>query len=605
RGLITENEQYLKTVELWTEATEEVTSAVSRRLDPYGAIGVMANSGATKGGLQPIRQLAGMRGLMADPSGRIIALPIRSNFREGLTTLEYFISTHGARKGLADTALRTADAGYLTRRLVDVAQDVIVNADDCGTRDGVWIDAASSQSAGETFAERVLGRLAASQVVHPLTGEVLIERDQMITEERMEALQEAGITKLRVRSPMTCQMRYGICAKCYGRDLARGELVRIGEAVGTIAAQSIGEPGTQLTLRTFHTGGVAGGGDITQGLPRVQEIFEARIPKGEAIIAEISGLAHLERDGEQRTLHVVSTETHSREYQVPGNWGIKVEDGDHVQVGDLLAKRGEDEILAEVGGLVSLQDHTVTIRYDERDERTYEIPVAARLRVSEGQQVQAGDQITEGAKNPHEILRIMGPDDVYRYLVEEVQKVYRSQGVTINDKHIEIIIRQMMRRIRIRASGDSPVLPGEVIDRLDFEEMNNRIIAEGGQPATATPILLGITKAALSTDSFLSAASFQHTISVLANAAIEGRRDELHGLKEAVIIGKLIPAGTGFDHAQGNGGNGEGTPPSAGPGRFGERRSPLDMRSLFSALPADVDDEEESEASEETATVEE
>ncbi len=605
RGLITENEQYLKTVELWTEATEEITAAVAHHLDAHGPIGVMANSGATKGGLQPIRQLAGMRGLMADPSGRIIALPIRSNFREGLTTLEYFISTHGARKGLADTALRTADAGYLTRRLVDVAQDVIVNADDCGTRDGVWIDAASSQSAGETFAERVLGRLAASQVVHPLTGEVLIERDQMITEERMEALQEAGITKLRVRSPMTCQMRYGICAKCYGRDLARGELVRIGEAVGTIAAQSIGEPGTQLTLRTFHTGGVAGGGDITQGLPRVQEIFEARIPKGEAIIAEISGLAHLERDGEQRTLHVVSTETHSREYQVPGNWGIKVEDGDHVQVGDLLAKRGEDEILAEVGGLVSLQDHTVTIRYDERDERTYEIPVAARLRVSEGQQVQAGDQITEGAKNPHEILRIMGPDDVYRYLVEEVQKVYRSQGVTINDKHIEIIIRQMMRRIRIRASGDSPVLPGEVIDRLDFEEMNNRIIAEGGQPATATPILLGITKAALSTDSFLSAASFQHTISVLANAAIEGRRDELHGLKEAVIIGKLIPAGTGFDHAQGNGGNGEGTPPSAGPGRFGERRSPLDMRSLFSALPADVDDEEESEASEETATVEE
>jgi len=404
---------------------------------------------------------------------------------------------------------------------------------------------------------------------------------------------------------MTCQLRHGICAKCYGRDLARGYLVKIGEAVGTIAAQSIGEPGTQLTLRTFHTGGVAGGGDITQGLPRVQEIFEARIPKGEAIIAEISGTVHIERDGEERVLHIVSTEPRAREYHVPGNWGLKVEDGDHVEAGDLLAKRGDEEITAEVAGLVSLQDHTVTIRYEEREEATYEIPAAARLRVSEGQRVQAGDQVTEGAKNPHEILRIMGPDEVYRYLVQEVQKVYRSQGVTINDKHIEIIIRQMMRRVRVRTSGDSPVLPGEVVDRIDFEEMNNRIIAEGGQPATATPILLGITKAALSTDSFLSAASFQHTISVLANAAIEGRRDELHGLKESVIIGKLIPAGTGFDSTRGAGGNGEGDLPSPGPGPLGERRRSMDIPTLFSALPADVDDEEESEPAEETATVEE
>jgi DNA-directed RNA polymerase subunit beta' len=604
RGLITENEQYLKTVELWTEATEEVTGAVSRRLDPQGSIGVMANSGATKGGLQPIRQLAGMRGLMADPSGRIIPLPIRSNFREGLTTLEYFISTHGARKGLADTALRTADAGYLTRRLVDVAQDVIVNTEDCNTRDGMWIDATSSQTAGETFGERILGRLVAAPVAHPRTGEILLEQDQMIDESALAAMTSAGVDRVRVRTPMTCQMRYGICARCYGRDLARGDLVRVGEAVGIIAAQSIGEPGTQLTLRTFHTGGVAGGGDITQGLPRVQELFEARIPKGDAIIAEIDGLVHIERNGEERTLRVVSAEQRTREYTVPGNWGIKVEDGDQVQPGTLLARRGEEELVAEVGGIVSLDGHNIVIRYEERNEATYEVPIAARLRVVEGQQVHAGDQLTEGARNPHEILRIMGADEVYRYLVDEVQKVYRSQGVNINDKHIEIIVRQMMRRVRVRLAGDTPLLPGEVVDRIDFEEMNNQVLVEGGTPATATPILLGITKAALSTESFLSAASFQHTISVLANAAIEGRRDDLHGLKESVIIGKLIPAGTGFGLSR-NAGKRAGQPPADGPTRFGERRSLLDMPSLFGALPSDLDDEEEAEPAEETATIEE
>ena len=605
RGLITENEQYLKTVELWTEATEEVTAAVSRHLDPRGNIGVMSTSGAVKGGLQPIRQLAGMRGLMADPSGRIIPLPIRSNFREGLSTLEYFISTHGGRKGLADTALRTADAGYLTRRLVDVAQDVIVNAEECGTKDGIWIDAQSAEAAGLGFQERILGRLAAESIVHPKTGEVLVERDQMIDEDRLEAVMSAGIRRVRVRSPLTCQLRYGICAKCYGRDLGRGEMVKVGEAVGIIAAQSIGEPGTQLTLRTFHTGGVAGG-DITQGLPRVQELFEARIPKGEALIAEIGGTVHIERNGDERTLRIVSVEKRTREYTVPGNWGIKIEDGEQVQPGTVLAKRGEEQLLADVAGVATVDGHTITIHWEDRNEAVYEVPAAARLRVTEGQQVQAGDQLTEGAKNPHEILRIMGPEAVYRYLVDEVQKVYRSQGVNINDKYIEIIVRQMMRRVRVRTIGDTPLLPGEVVDRLDFEELNNQIAADGGTPATATPILLGITKAALSTDSFLAAASFQHTISVLANAAIEGRRDNLHGLKESVIIGKLIPAGTGFDASRFAGGNGENKPPSAGP-EFGARRAPLDVASLFGALPPGVGDEEEeeSEPAEETATIEE
>jgi len=546
RGLITQNEQYVKTVELWTEATERITAAVARDLDRYGSIGIMAYSGATKGGLQPVRQLAGMRGLMADPSGRIIALPIRSNFREGLSALEYFISTHGARKGLADTALRTADAGYLTRRLVDVAQDVIVNEEDCGTKAGIWIERERCEIIGETFAERILGRIAAGRVVSPKTGEVLVETGEMIDERKVKAIESHGVERVFARSPLTCTLRYGICANCYGRDLARREKVHVGEAVGIIAAQSIGEPGTQLTLRTFHTGGVAGTEDITQGLPRVQELFEARNPKGQAIISDIAGVVHVRRDGDMRWVQVVSSQMLHYPHSIPKNYKILVEDGDTVKAGDPLAKRGQRQILAEADGLVERKGRDIVIHHEEREEREYEIPAAARLRVEEGQRVEAGDRITEGALNPHEILDILGVEAVQQYLLEEIQKVYRSQGVTIHDKHIEIIIRQMLRRVRVTSSGDTHLLPGDLVDKLDFERINNEIIAEGGEPATAQPVLLGITKAALNTESFLSAASFQHTISVLSNAAIEGKRDDLHGLKESVIIGKLIPAGTGF-----------------------------------------------------------
>ncbi len=547
RGLVTENELYRKTVDLWQQATDEVTDAVARELDPTGNVAIMAYSGATKMGLQPIRQLSGMRGLMADPSGRIIPLPIRSNFREGLTALEYFISTHGARKGLADTALRTADAGYLTRRLVDVAQDAIINQEDCGTHYGVWIREKSSSEMGESFAERILGRVAAAPVVDPKTGEVIVGEDEMIGEEQVARIVEAGISDVLVRSPLTCQLRYGICAKCYGRDLARGGMVKIGEAVGIIAAQSIGEPGTQLTLRTFHTGGVAGGGDITQGLPRVQELFEARNPKGQAIIADIAGVVEIRRDGELRWVKVVASEMQDVPHRIPEGYVVIVEDGDEVRAGDTIATKPESEnITAQVNGIVAIEGSDVYVRYEEREEREYEVPVAARLRVVDGQRVEAGEQLTEGTKNPHEILRILGLEAVREYLLEEIQKVYRTQGVSINDKHIEVIIRQMLRRVRIKTSGDTPLLPGEFLDRLDFEEINASTVAEGGEPATAQPVLLGITKAALNTESFLSAASFQHTISVLAEAAIEGRRDDLHGLKESVIIGKLIPAGTGF-----------------------------------------------------------
>ena len=547
RGLITENERYVKTVELWTEATEEVTAAVMDNLDPYGPLGVMMHSGATKGGINPIRQLAGMRGLMADPSGRIIALPIRSNFREGLSSLEYFISTHGARKGLADTALRTADAGYLTRRLVDVAQDVIIQEEDCGTSQGIWLSAEGAREASESFAERIAGRYTAAPVVNPKTDELLADTGTMIDDDLAQKIEEEHVKSVRVRSPLTCSLRYGLCVHCYGRDLGRGTEAKVGEAVGVIAAQSIGEPGTQLTLRTFHTGGVAGGSDITQGLPRVQELFEARNPKGQAIIADISGRVSVRPEEDLRWVTITSAELKRLEHAVPDNYSTLVADGEPVEEGRLLANcEGQEDIVAKTSGRVSVEDGKIVVIHEERQQREYEIHVTARLRVSEGAEINAGDMVTEGSKNPHEILSILGLEAVREYLVAEIQRVYRSQGVSINDKHIEVIVRQMLRRVRVTSSGDTDLLPGQLVDRLDFEALHQEIIDKGGEPATAEPVLLGITKAALNTESFLSAASFQHTISVLAAAAIEGKVDLLRGLKESVIIGKLIPAGTGF-----------------------------------------------------------
>ena len=548
RGLITENERYQKTVELWTEATDEVTAAVARELDPYSSLGFMVNSGSTKGGLTPIRQLAGMRGLMADPSGRIISLPIQSNFREGLTSLEYFISTHGGRKGLADTALRTADAGYLTRRLVDVAQDVIINAEDCGTTQGVVIDRETSKEASETFTERIAGRFAAEPIVDPQTGEVLVDRNELIDHAMARRIErQTKIKRVTVRSPLTCALQHGLCVRCYGLDLGRNTVVKLGEAVGIIAAQSIGEPGTQLTLRTFHTGGVAGASDITQGLPRVQELFEARIPKGQAIIADIPGRVEIREQGDQRWARIVHEQIKRIPHEVPEGYTLVVEDGQEVEEGTPLAVKEEAEaILARASGRVSLEEGRVVIIYEQRVEREYEVPITAQLRVGHGAWVEPGDMITEGSKNPHELMAILGVEAVRNYLLVEIQKVYRSQGVVINDKHIEVIIRQMLRRVRVTGSGDSDYLPGQLVDRLEFERVNQEIIEKGGTPATAEPVVMGITRAALATDSFLSAASFQHTISVLASAAVEGKVDELRGLKESVLIGKLIPAGTGF-----------------------------------------------------------
>jgi DNA-directed RNA polymerase subunit beta' len=550
RGLITEEERYAGAIEIWSETTDKIQDAIAESLHRYGSIYLMASSGA-KGNIAQIRQMAGMRGLMTDPSGRIVDLPIRSSFREGLTVLEYFISTHGARKGLADTALRTADSGYLTRRLIDVAQDVIVLEEDCGTTSGIWMSEAAETSILAPLSERLMGRLAAAKVVHD--RHTIVERNEEIDEEKVKEIIAAGITRVYVRSPLSCQSRRGVCQRCYGKSLAHGRLVNCGEAVGIIAAQSIGEPGTQLTMRTFHTGGVAGL-DITSGLPRVEELFEARTPKVQAIISEIDGVVEIIENEEERRIKVSSSEFYRDEYPLPPGWKAKVSDGEWVDVGAALAEpvATEEEgkvvtaeaapVAARVAGMVSVEEGQISIPYEEREEREYPIPATSHIIVEPGAEVKAGDQLTEGLINPQDMLRIMGKDTAQRYLVDEVQQVYRSQGVNINDKHIEVIVRQTIRKVQVDSPGDTELLPGELVDRFVYEDINAKVLAEGGEPATAHPVLLGITKASLNTESFLAAASFQETTRVLTEAAVAGKTDKLVGLKENVIIGKLIPA---------------------------------------------------------------
>jgi DNA-directed RNA polymerase subunit beta' len=488
RGLITAEERYQKVVAVWNEAKDRITESLMAMLSRFNPVYMMAISGA-RGNVRQISQLGGMRGLMADPSGRILEMPIRANFREGLTVLEFFTSTHGARKGLADTALRTADSGYLTRRLVDVSQDIIVREEDCGTQEGIVVsEVRDGTEVIEDLLDRTVGRVALHDIVDPRDGSVIVSGGEQIMEENAEKIVEAGIREVAIRSVLTCRTRHGVCAKCYGRNLATGDMVDVGEAVGIIAAQSIGEPGTQLTMMTFHTGGVAGE-DITQGLPRVEELFEARKPKGQAIVTELAGT-------------------------------VRISDG---------KDRREIEIVTEDG-----------------DAASYSVPFGARLRVRNGDRVGIGDVLTEGSINPHDLLRIRGVRAAQMYLLNEVQRVYRLQGVDINDKHIEIIIKQMMRKVKAEDPGDTDLLPGGLVDLFEFEEENTNAIAAGGLPAVARPVLLGITKASLATDSFLSAASFQETTRVLTEASIKGKRDPLIGLKENVIIGKLIPAGTGM-----------------------------------------------------------
>ena len=491
RGLITEEERYNNVIRTWEKAKDAIQNNLVKELPRLNAINMMADSGA-RGNISNFTQLAGMRGNMAAPSGKIIELPITSNFREGLSVLEMFISTHGARKGMTDTALKTADSGYLTRRLVDVAQDVIVREDDCGTEKGVIVeDIRDGNSVTESLEERLIGRYAQKTVYHPETNEVLVASNHLITEEVAAQIVQAGIKKVTIRSVFTCNTNHGVCKHCYGRNLATGDEVEVGEAVGTIAAQSIGEPGTQLTMRTFHTGGVAGGGDITQGLPRIQEIFEARNPKGQATITEVAGVVEaIEEKASDRTKDIT------------------------------------------IKGIT--------------DTRTYNVPFQSRLKVKVGDEVERGQALTEGSIDPKELLRVTDVLTVENYLLREVQGVYRGQGVEIGDKHVEVMVRQMLRKVRIMDPADTNILPGAMMDIADFTKANEDIIKSGETPATARPVILGITKAALQTNSFISAASFQETTRVLTDAAIRGDKDPLIGLKENVIIGKLIPAGTGM-----------------------------------------------------------
>ena len=488
RGLITDQERYNSVIKIWEAATDKVTEAMKDNFDRLNPVYMMSESGA-RGNVNQLRQIAGMRGLMASTTGKTVEIPITSSFREGLDALEYFISAHGARKGLADTALRTADSGYLTRRLVDVSQDIIVREHDCGTHEGIEVsDIKDGNQVVEKMSERLMGRYPLEDVIDPNTNEVIVDTNTLITESIADRIVAAGIDKVKVRTVLDCRTKHGVCAKCYGMGLATREEVNIGESVGIIAAQSIGEPGTQLTMRTIHSGGVAGVADITQGLPRVEELFEARKPKGLAIVSEIDGVVKISDSKTNKEVTIVSND----------------------------------------------------------NAKTYVIPFGSKLRVREGDEVKAGTPITEGSINPNEILAINGADGVYQYLIQEVQKVYRNQGVDINDKHIEVIGRQMLKKVRIEDNGDTELFAGSLVDIYDAENENERVIAEGGRPATYKRLLLGITKASLATESFLSAASFQETTRVLTDAAIKGKTDDLLGLKENVIIGKLIPAGTGM-----------------------------------------------------------
>ena len=638
-GLISEDELYSMTIEAWAEASSETAGLVRKDIEGYnekygslglggnqlndydalgyGGIGIMALSGA-KGNTSQINQMAGMRGLMNRPRGRIIELPVKSSFREGLTALEYFISTHGARKGLTDTALNTANSGYLTRRLIDIAQEVIIQDEDCGTADVYNIPLLAGDERTDKLNDRIKGRFAAETIADPQTGEVLVSRNELIDLPIAKQIEEAYIAAvdaaaieredaiIPVRSPLTCEAPRGVCRKCYGWLPATAKPVEIGQAVGIIAAQSIGEPGTQLTMRTFHTGGVANVSDITVGLPRVEELFEARVPKGAALLADIDGGVEVQATEDSRILRVVYSEEVREEYPLPEGAEVKVEDGDIVEPGITLAfvptreqyalpegsevmvddgeevtpdmvlasvpipdgdgesaavpvtaanagrvevaadaitvvSAGED-ILATVGGRVEVAEDCISVIWEDVETREHVIPGAADLLVSDGGSVIAGDPLTRGPKNPHDILRILGKDDLQSHLVDQVQAVYQSQGVGIHDKHIEIILRQMLRRVQVKEPGDTEFIPGEVVDKFAFQEQVAKVLAEGGEPATADQVLLGVTRASLRTDSFLSAASFQETTRVLTEAAVRGQQDYLLGLKENVIIGRLIPA---------------------------------------------------------------
>ncbi|MDP6508918.1 MAG: DNA-directed RNA polymerase subunit beta' [Chloroflexota bacterium] len=579
QGIVTEQERYNLHVRSWAAAMKSVSEAVEDGLDPLGPVYLMGASGSAKGNFDQIRQIAGMRGLMTDPNGRVIEMPVRSNFREGLSVFEYFISTHGARKGLADTALRTAESGYLTRRLVDVSQDTIVTMEDCGTPEGLEIIAGAEFDYGDSIASRAFGRVLMADVVDPDTGEILVRSGEIVGLTERDLLEEREVTTVTVRTVMQCRAERGICQRCYGYDLARNEHVELGTAVGIIAAQSIGEPATQLTMRTFHTGGTYRTDDITRGLPRVEEIFEARVPKGQAVMAEMDGDIDIVHEEESIFLRLKNSKVQKQEVDIPPGYKSTVVSKKIVSKGDVIAEFvGEEEpappkkatkkskssrkskaskivadgspILADLGGIAKVTKKKVVISSEATDMLEYPISHSVRLHVQSGDEVVKGQQLTEGSLNPHDVLRVRGDTNLQRYLLNEIQGTYRVVGVPVSDKHVEIVIRQMLRKVLIEDAGDTELLPGELVDKMRWRKLNDEAIEGGGKPASSSPVLLGVTKASLNTESFLAAASFQDTTRVLTEAALQGSTDRLRGLKENVIIGKLIPAGTGKGHGR-------------------------------------------------------
>ncbi|MDD5342777.1 MAG: DNA-directed RNA polymerase subunit beta' [Patescibacteria group bacterium] len=548
-GLLTVEERHAKIIGTWEKAKEQVTLACRQSLDPAGPVYAMIESGS-RGSWAQVTQMMGMKGLVTNPAGEIIELPVKGSFKEGFDVLEYFISTHGARKGLSDTALRTANAGYLTRRLIDVAQDIVILEEDCGDQTGITISKKECADAGESLADKILGRFLISEIRHPKTGKIVIKKGELITRELLDKIKDLDLEEVTIRSPLSCQTLRGLCQKCYGIDLGYNELVKFGTAVGIIAAQSIGEPGTQLTMRTFHTGGVAGL-DITQGLPRVEELFEARPIKKPGILAETDGQVYISRQGKQATLKVVAEEMDGETYsfppKLPADFKLKVKNGQKVKKGEVLWKAGQETCFARTAGEIELGDQNLKIIKPVERTHEYPVPVGYSLWVKDGDLIKKGDQICEGNLDLHQLFRLKGKEATQKYIIKEISYIYSSQGQKLNDKHVEVIVRQMFSRIYIKDASDTELLAGEIVTLNEFHEANNKIKGSG-KKSLGENLLLGITKASLSTDSFLSAASFQETARVLIEAAVSGKVDHLRGLKENVIIGKLIPAGTGLAH---------------------------------------------------------